>query len=276
MLKQCVFLLMILLLAREMPAWSARMPRGSFLRQPAHSAAQLASQVQHDPIVASRYEKHFGVPAAQFVGYVRSQLGLRHLRNGGSYRVFFIKKDGTIGSSVRRLRKGTAVFMHLRTNKPVLLAECGNPMSTSLPAYSAPASRGATPSEPARTATAPTEQTPEAPPQPPVQSPPPDVFEDPALVQTQATEPPLWEADVALSVPELPMSHISSAAYAAPASLAPLFMVGASGLVSLGGGSPGRGGSSPPPAVPEPASLVLWAVAGGGLALIRRGRKSGV
>ncbi|GIV15020.1 MAG: hypothetical protein KatS3mg022_0455 [Armatimonadota bacterium] len=274
MLKRYVFLLLMsLLLAQQTPVWSARMPRGSFLRQPAHSAAQLASQVQRDPIVASRYEKHFGVPAAQFASYVRSQLGLRHLQSGGSYRVFFVKKGGTMGSSVRRLRQGTAVFMHLRTNKPVLLAECGNPMGTSLPGYSAPASRSVTPFEPARTVITPTEQAPEASLPPPVHSPSPDVFEDPALVQTQAMEPVLWEADVALSAPDLPVSHISSVAYAAPATLTPLFMVGASGLVSLGGGAPGRGGSSPPSAVPEPTSLVLWVIAGGTLILVRRAKR---
>lgn len=271
--KRYVFLLLVVaLLAGEMPAWSARMPRGAFLRQPAYSAAQLASQVQRDPIVASRYERHFGVPAAQFANYARTQLGLRHLKQEGSYRVFFIKKDGTIGSSMRKLRKGTAVFMHLRTSKPVLLAECGNPMGTSLPGYSASASHGATPAEPARTATTPTTQTPEPPLPPPAQSPTPDVFNDPGTVQTQATAPPLWEADVALSIPELPVSHVSPMAYSAPASLTPLFMVGASGLVSLGGGSPGRGGSSPPPAVPEPASLVLWIVAGATAVIVKRSR----
>ncbi|MGC8784986.1 MAG: hypothetical protein ACP5RN_11465 [Armatimonadota bacterium] len=274
--RQCVSCLLVaFLLACGMPMWSARMPRGAFLRQPAHSAAQLASQIRRDSVVASRYTAHFGVPAAQFANYVQSQLGLRRLKSDGSYRVFFIRRDGGIGSSVRKLRKGTAVFMHLSTGKPVLLAECGNPMNTGLPGYSAPATQGATPSSPATaTANAPTEPVLEEPLPPPVQSPAPDVFEDPALAQVQVSDLPLWTADPALSVPDLPVSSASPVAYAAPASVAPLFMVGASGLFSLGGAPSGRGGSPTPPAVPEPASLTLWAVAGAGLILAKVRRRS--
>jgi len=262
------FLLVMLLIACGMPVRSARMPRGSFLRQPAYSAAQLASQIRRDSAVASRYTTHFGVPAAQFASYAQSQLGLRSLKSGGSYRVFFIRKDGGIGSSVRKLRKGTAVFVHLSTGKPVLLAECGNPMSTGLPGYSAPASQRTTPPSPVVTATAPTEPALEEPLPPPVQSPAPDVFEDPALAQVQMSDLPLWTADPVLSVPDLPVSSVSPVAYAAPASVAPLFMVGASGLFSLGGDPSGRGGN-PPPLVPEPASLVLWTVGGWALASAR-------
>lgn len=248
------------------------MPRGAFLRQPAYSAAQLASQIRRDAVVASRYTAHFGVPAAQFAVYAQSQLGLRRLKSVGSYRVFFIRRDGGIGSSVRKLRKGTAVFVHLGTGKPVLLAECGNPMSTGLPGYSAPASQGATPPSPATTVSTPTEQVLEDPLPPPVQSSSPDVFADPVAAQMQMPDLPLWEADAALVVPDLPVSHTTPVAYAAPASLAPLFMVGVSGLFSLGGTPSGRGGATPP-AVPEPASLVLWTVAGSGLILARRFRQ---
>ncbi len=272
MLRQCTSLLVILLLACGMPVWSSGMPRGAFLRQPAYSAAQLASQIRRDTVVASRYTTHFGVPAAQFAAYAQSQLGLRRLKSGGSYRVFFISKDGSIGSSVRQLRKGTAVFMHLSTGKPVLLAECGNPMSTSLPGYSVPTTQGAPRPSPATSANTSIEQVLEDPMPPPVQSVAPDVFADPVAAQLQMPDLPLWEADAALVVPDLPVFQAASAAYAAPASLAPLFMVGASGLFSLGGTPSGRGGATPP-AVPEPASLVLWTVAGSGLILARRVRQ---
>jgi len=252
------------------------MPRGAFLRQPAHSAAQLASQIRRDSVVAARYARHFGIPASQFATYAQQQLGLRPLKSNGSYTVFFIRKDGTIGSSVRHLRKGTAVFMHLRTQKPVLLAECGNPMSARLPGYSAPATQGANPPQPAQTADMPIEQMPESPLPLPVQSPAPEIFEVPEMAQVQSPELPLWEADAALSVPDLLFSHPSAVVYTAPASLTPLFLVGASGLISLGGDPSGRGGSPTPPAVPEPASLTLWAVVGGAAASVRwlRNRKT--
>ncbi|GIV20355.1 MAG: hypothetical protein KatS3mg023_2106 [Armatimonadota bacterium] len=276
MTRQTLFALLVCLLLTMHSAQGARMPRGSFLRQPAHSAAQLASQIRRDPVVAARYEKHFGVPATQFATYAQGQLGLRPLKSNGSYTVFFIRKDGTIGSSVRRLRKGTPVFLHLRTHQPVLLAECGNPMGTSLPGYSAPAAQDAAPPQPTRTADMPIEQMLESPLSPPVQSPTPEILDVPEMAQVQSLELPLWEADAALSVPDLVFSHPSAMAYAAPASLAPLFLVGASGLISLGGDPSGRGGSPTPPAVPEPASLTLWAVVGGAAASVRwlRNRKT--
>lgn len=247
------------------------MPRGSFLVQPVGSVWQLKTQVQSVPVVAARYEKHFGVPAPQFARYVQSQLGLRHLKSTGSYRVFHVKKDGTIGSQIRRLKKGTAVFMHLKSGEPVLLAECGNPMSTKLPGYTVPTGQTAPPPR----GTASTPVAPEAPGEellpPPTATLEPELLEDPAMAQSLSADLPPWEADPALSMPELPIAHTALLAYASPASLTPLFTVGAGGMVlSLGGGSPsGRGGSNPPPAVPEPASVLLWTCAGAGL-LLRR------
>jgi hypothetical protein len=123
------------LLLYAVPTWSAAMPRGSFLTQPVQSTWQLAQQVRTNPVVAARYEKHFGVSPSRFADYAQSQLRYQRLKSAGCYRVFFIRKDGSIGSNVRKLRKGTEVFMHVRTGKPVLLAECGNPMTTALPGY---------------------------------------------------------------------------------------------------------------------------------------------
>lgn len=268
-----IFLLLFLL--NVVPTWGAPMPRGSFLRQPVRSAAQLASQIRGDTVVASRYEKHFGIPSAQFATYAQQQLGLRPLKNSGRYTVFFIKKDGTIGSSVRRLRKGTPVFMHLRTGRAVLLAECGNPMSDSLPGYSAPVGQSTASPEAMVTAEAPLPEQPEVVQMPPpVSSLPPDPLEVAEMVQMQELDVPLWDAPFVLMLPDLPLPAAGIAAYAASVPVTPLFMVGASGLLASGGGASGRGGTTPP-AVPEPASLTLWAVAGGAAASARFLRKRG-
>jgi hypothetical protein len=239
-------------------AWGARMPRGSFLLAPAYSAAQLAAQVKAQVVVAQRFEKHFGVPAQAFASYVQTQLGLRPLARSGSYRVFFIRKDGTIGSQVRRLKKGTAVFVHLRTGRPVLLAECGNPMGTSLPGYVSPPRQSirGTEGEPP----VPSAATPEEPLAPPMQTLDTLTFDDPSIIaQLQDAELMAWDAPSVLLMPELPMSSGGTPFYASAPSLTPLFMVGLSGLFSSGGGPSGRGGPTPPP-VPEPGSLVLWAI----------------
>jgi len=89
-------------------AQAVRMPRGSFLIQPARSAAQLAKQVRTNPVVARRYARHFQVPAPEFAHYAQHQLGLRRLPRGGVFRVFFIRADGSIGSRVRYLPRGHA------------------------------------------------------------------------------------------------------------------------------------------------------------------------
>lgn len=271
MSNRLMFVLSVLFLYAA-PTWSAQMPRGSFLTQPARSAWQLSTQVRTNPLVAARYEKHYGVSASQFANYAQGQLGVRPLKRSSSYRVFFIGTDGNIGSRVRKLHKGTPVFVHLRTGKPVLLAECGNPMSTDLPGYSAPAGQSTTAPKPKATAAAPVQEEPEVVPPSPVTSLPPDFFGLPETAQRQTGDMPLWEAPLVLIVPDLPLAGAGLAAYTAPVSLTPLFLVGASGLFSFGSDSAGRGGTTPP-AVPEPASLSLWAIAGGAAISTRWVRK---
>ena len=257
-----------LLLLYAVPTWGAPMPRGSFLTQPVHSTWQLAQQVRTNPVVAARYERHYRVSASRFADYAQSQLRFQRLKSGGSYRVYFIKTDGTIGSSVRKLRKGTAVFMHVRTGKPVLLAECGNPMGTNLPGYTAPPSQTRNRAVPETADPVSAEPLPENPLPPPVSSLMPDTTDAQLLSQIQDVDLPLWAADAMLSAPEFTLPQGAVTAFAPPASLTPMLMVGASGLFSLGGGGQGRGGS-PPPAVPEPASLVLWITGLGAAALGR-------
>lgn len=251
------------------------MPRGSFLVQPAGSVWQLKTQIESTPVVAARYEKHFGIPAAQFARYVQSHLALRRLKSRGDYRVFHVEKDGTIGSQIRRLRKGTAVFLHLQTGKPVLLAECGNPMSTTLPGYTAPTVQYTPPSvgDPfASTAPVPPVEEPPLP--PPASTIDPNLPEDFMMTQVQTADIPLWEADPALILPDLPLLPAGSLASVASPSLPSPFVVGVGGItIALSGGwSNGRGGTNPPPAVPEPASLVFW-TAGLPLVVLRLRRR---
>jgi hypothetical protein len=259
----------VILLACSVPLWSAPMPRGSFLLKPAYSAAQLAAQVKTSPVVARRYERHYGVPASEWVNYAQTQLGLRKLAQAGSYRVFFIKKDGRIGSGVRKLRKGTAVFVHLRTSTPVLLAECGNPMGVRLPGYAPPTKQNTSSPQTSGESTLAPEALDDMLP-PPISSMAPDVLEDPVmLTQLDVSDAQLWDAPSVLMMPDLPASQGSAFGYGSPALLTPMFAVGLSGLI---GGSSGRGGITPP-AVPEPASLVLWVAAGGALLSIRQVRR---
>lgn len=255
------------LLVFDQPVWSARMPRGSFLEQPVASVWQLTRQVQSNSRVAARFERHFGTSAAQFIRYAQTNLTLSSLKSSGRYQVFHIKKDGSIGSSVRRLKKGTAVFVHRRTGTAVLLAECGNPMGTSLPGYTAPRTQNTPP----RTNNPAPQQEPELPNPPPAFTQELLPMEDTAQELAQVADLPFWQAEVALSLPDLPVSDRGAVFHTASPFPTPLFAMGLGALVSPGGRS--SGGHTTPPAVPEPASVVLWAVAGGGLILLRRVRQ---
>jgi hypothetical protein len=251
----------IVLLLCTMPAWSARMPRGSFLAKPVYSAAQLATQLRTNPTVASRYERHFGIAAPQLAQYAQTQLGLRRLPRGGRYRVFFIKPDGSIGSKTRFVRKGTPVFLHLRSGQAVLLGDCGNPMTSVLPGYAPP--RRVTVMPP--TATAPPLLPPQEPPapEPAVQTTP---FALPDPTATAPLEPvtlSLWQAEP-LAAPVEPVVEARIASRKAVPVLPFLLIVGL-GLAEGSGAT-----SNPPAPIPEPASAASLFVGMALLAIARR------
>ncbi len=264
-------LLALFWLVQSVPAWSARMPRGSFLVEPAASAWQLARQVSNNAKVAGRYERHYGVSAEQFAVYARAQLGVRSLKSDGSYRVYHIKSSGAIGSAVRRLRKGTRVFVHLATGKPVLLAECGNPMGTDLPGFAPGGAQNTAPVQNDSLTTVQPVPRLDEPVAPAVVSMEPDLLETPLLPIAEVAQLDAWMADPSLLTPDTPVFSRNTVAYFAPASFSPLFAVGAGVLLSGGGGPSGRGGGTPP-AVPEPTTLVLWLGAGSALWWMRQRR----
>lgn len=253
------------LLLSSSAAWGRRMPRGSFLIQPAYSAAQLASQIRTNPTVAHRYHKHFGVPALPLAQYAQTQLGLRPLPRGGKYRVFFVKPDGRIANQVRYLPKGTLMFMHLRSGQPVLLGKCGNPLTVRLPGYIPPRVTAAPP----RLTIPRVKRQGEPPLEPPVMT---TAFLEPA----EPPAPPLlepvvlspWQADPVLSLlaPEPPSAPVT---HRVRPNLTPLLLVGLLGLLESGGQP-----ANPPPVIPDPASLASLAVATALLLALEKKRKS--
>jgi len=258
-----LFCLAVAVIILQVPGWSARMPRGSFLVEPAASVYQLTNQITTNPKVAARFERHYGVPADQFVAYARKQLGLRALKNSAKYRVYFIRSDGSIGSAVRSLRKGTAVFLHLSTGKPVLLAECGNPMGTGLPGYTPTRTQSEAPARPHVTDAQPPATVEEPLPMPTATA-EAYMLDEPLLPELQVVDASLWEADPALFTPETFIFQGGARTAAGVPWLSPI--LGAGVAFTLGGGSSGGRGSDPlPPAVPEAGSLVLWLTAGAGL-----------
>lgn len=243
-------------------AWGKRMPRGSFLNGPVTSSAQLASMVRKDPVMAARYAAHFGVPVQSIADYVQSHLGLRALPRSGKYRVFFVREDGTIGEEVRYLPKGSKVFVHLPSGQPVLVGECGNPMTTELPGY---APRRAENEPPVvvlkREPSTPVEEPVPAPAvEPPVLTavypvlPEPSTLPEPVNTVSLA----LWESEPIVSTEGLEV-NTSTGSRDDGIVLVPLLLVALLGAIESSHSTP------PPFVIPEPASM---ASLGAGMALL--------
>ncbi|MCL6475262.1 MAG: hypothetical protein K6U75_09450 [Firmicutes bacterium] len=240
-----IWLTATLLVSSE--AQAARMPRGSFLVQPATSAAQLANQVRANPVVASRYARHFGVPAPEFAQYAQTHLGLRRLPRGGVFRVFFIRADGDVESRARYLPKGTRVFLHLRSGQPVLLGTCGNPLTSVLPGYPPPRRVTVVPPRVITPPVAPPREPPLLEPAAPttlldLPSPP----DPPPLVPISLS---VWQAEPLAAQSEPALEPLIGRPRAFP--LLPLFIVAGLGLSQGGDVS-----VNPPVPIPEPASAM--------------------
>ncbi|MDW8106351.1 MAG: DUF6777-containing protein [Armatimonadota bacterium] len=104
-------------------------PRNSFIIRPVGSAQALANQIRTEPIVAQRYARHFGIDAYKFAEYVEKNLRLSQLKQAQVFNVYYAPPDNRLMVVRRVLPKGTPVFVDKRTGKPVLKANCGNPLT---------------------------------------------------------------------------------------------------------------------------------------------------
>jgi hypothetical protein len=252
--------ILALLLCTE-AAWSRRMPRGSFLTQPAYSAAQLATQVRTNSTVAARYSRHFGISASEFAQYAQSQLGMRPLPRGGRFRVFFILPGGDIGSRVRYLRQGTPVFLHLRSGQPVLLGTCGNPLTSAIPGYAPPRKVTVAPPQVPQPPVTPTPKPPL--PEPAVSAAVPEIPEIPVSPPIEEVMLSHWQADpiTTLVEPTLPATSARRPDWKP-------FLLFALPELLEGKGKPAK----PPAVIPEPASVASLAMAVVLLIARQRGR----
>ncbi len=112
-------------------------PRNSFLIRPVAGARDLAQQIRTEPVVAQRYARHFGRSAHELADYFEKNLKLTRLERSGIYYVYYSPPDNRVMVERKVLRRGTPVFVEKRTGKPVLKANCGNPLTpvVSLPQH---------------------------------------------------------------------------------------------------------------------------------------------
>ncbi|BCW95294.1 MAG: hypothetical protein WHS44_00855 [Fimbriimonadales bacterium] len=128
----------------------AVVPRNSYLIRPVASARELANQIRTEPVVAQRYARHFKRSAWEFAEYVEKNLRLTRLERAQTFNVYYSPPDNRLMVVRRTLPKGTPVFVERATGKPVLKANCGNPLT---PAASIPTPQATLPMELASAAT---------------------------------------------------------------------------------------------------------------------------
>jgi|GEM_PF-673968 len=119
----------------------AVVPRNSYLIRPVASARELANQIRTEPVVAQRYARHFKRSAWEFADYVEKHLRLTRLERAQTFNVYYSPPDDRLLVVRRTLPKGTPVFVEKRSGKPILKANCGNPLT---PAAAIPAPPQAT------------------------------------------------------------------------------------------------------------------------------------
>jgi hypothetical protein len=128
----------------------AVVPRNSYLIRPVASAQELANQIRTEPVVAQRYARHFKRSAWEFAEYVEKHLHLTRLERAQTFNVYYSPPDDRLLVVRRTLPKGTPVFVEKRSGKPILKANCGNPLT---PAASIPTPQATLPIEIASVAT---------------------------------------------------------------------------------------------------------------------------
>ncbi|GBC92819.1 hypothetical protein HRbin15_01296 [bacterium HR15] len=233
-----------------------RMPPNSYLVRPVSSARELAQQIRGEPEVAQRYARHFKQPAYALADFFEKNLRLTRLERSGEFFVYYAPPDGQLLVKRRLLPRGKEVFVLKSNNKPVLLAECGNPVT---PAVSLPRPPDATLSAPATPAVV-------SPTKPELMA----TVSEPVLPGVEIVEVPLEEAVAADLFPPAILSELETLPESAPepppivapvavtpqVPIAPAAHAGGwwAILPMLGLLFIPRGGGGPPDVIPEPAT----------------------
>jgi len=110
-----------------------RTPPGSYLVYRVATVDELRDQVAKNPVVRSRYMTHFGVSAAELDASFANNLTIVTLKQPLRAHSWYIDDAGKILLKTKFLPKGTMVFA-TKDGKPLLIASCGNPLMSQLPA----------------------------------------------------------------------------------------------------------------------------------------------
>lgn len=248
-------------------AAAARPVRNSFLDYPVRSPQDLVREVETDPAVADRYERHFGMSKAQLIGYLQS-LHRDRIETAGSYSVYSVPLNGQLKMHEQRLKVGEPIFSD-PDGKPILMVKCGNPLTLGPANTRSPVTQAITESpfdEQLKAVTVPAVEA--------GGSPSPDMLLDTPAVPGEMTYTP--EAPEVLTGPGL--APAGSQLFSGVGGAAGGGGIGAGvlgALIPIGGiiwATSNTGGSHPVTPVPEPASVLLLSLGTGSvmLSVLRR------
>ncbi len=105
------------------------MPQGAFLLQPVTTVQSLTKQLDHNRTVRYRYARTFNMSPTS-VRAAFAQLKPHRLTEDHIYEVHYVHPGEKVGYKLRRVRKGTWIFM-MPDGTPALARVCGNPLRKS-------------------------------------------------------------------------------------------------------------------------------------------------
>ena len=111
---------------------SERTPPGSYLPYRVTTVGQLRAQVDSNPVVQSRYTRHFSTSPAELDRLLESNLKLVALKEPLKTKCWYIDKTGRVSAKTKLLPRGSMVFA-TKSGEPLLEWSCGNPLRAELP-----------------------------------------------------------------------------------------------------------------------------------------------
>ena len=115
-----------------------KMPRGSFLKYPVHTTAELLDQIKTEPLVAARFARLFNM-SPDMIRLAFAKLRLVRLAEPMKRRIYYVHQYESLGYKMRKIRAGTMIFAY-PDGTPVLMQVCGNPLRTPPFGYGKPGS----------------------------------------------------------------------------------------------------------------------------------------
>lgn len=266
--------LSVFALVAALPAVASVLPTkrpdlNAFINHKADTSSALVAQVEADPEVADRYQRHFSMNRQELVGYL-SGLHRGTLAKDGVYTVYSIPEGGRVKMHMERLKKGSPMFLDAR-GRPTLIVKCGNPvvLGPQRVRRGNPLTLVPTGDDKTRQLSILTPRDAD------------EVMNPDALVAMLPDVPEVIPPAVPPAVPAEETTTTTAAIATVPVTAtggghgfpyAALLPLGFLGFLGHHGGNGGGGGFVPVP-VPEPATMAAMAIGVVGLARVRR-RKS--